>query len=58
MEMIRTCTRLFNRRMRTGKFSNCTKKKMVQVQVQVQPPLEEDGEEDDRVQLSKDGEKT
>lgn len=56
MEMIRTCTRLFNRRMRTGKFSNCTKKEMVQVQVQ--PPLEEDGEEDDRVQLSKDGEKT
>lgn len=56
MEMIRTCTRLFNRRMRTGKCSNCTKKKMVQVQVQ--PPLEEDGEEDDRVQRSKDGEKT
>lgn len=53
-ELVRTCTRLFNRRMRTGKFSNCTK----QVQVKVQPPLNEDGEEDDGVQLSKDGEKT
>lgn len=54
MELLRTCTRLFNGRLRTGKFSNCIK----QVHVQVQPPLDEDGEEDDGVQLRKDGEKT
>lgn len=54
MELIRACTSLFNRRMRTGKFSNCTKQEMVQVQ----PPLHEDGGEDNGVQLSKDGEKT
>lgn len=56
MELIRTCTRLFNRRMRTGKFSNCTNQEAVQLQVR--PPLDEDGEEDSAVQLSKDGEKT
>lgn len=54
MELLRTCTRLFNMRLRTGNFSNCIK----QVHVQVQPPLDEDGEEDDGVQLRKDGEKT